>query len=214
MMTTELRARLDREASRVHAPSDAKDAVLERVGRKEHRRRTNARVLGLAIALVLIGGSLAVLRAGALRDVGTENASWAGIWPQTSRAAALAAQKAADAGDPSAIWQVDGVLVLKRFASERFGWAAPVLHRIANAAEVSEPGAPIDDPAELSDPSTSGPLRVLVVGCAPGSEGITCPAAYVTAQRLIRDDPSGIWSVTAYDSTTVGFPSPSPSPVG
>ena len=214
MMTTELRARLDRQASRINAPSDAKDAVLERVSRKAHRRRTTARVLGLAIALALIGGSLAVLRAGALRDVGTDTVSWAGIWPQTSHADALAAQKAADAGDPSATWQVDGVLVLKRFASERFGWEAPMLQRIANAAEVSEPGAPIDDPAELSDPNNAGPLRVLVVGCAPGSEGITCPAAYVTAQRLIRDDPTGIWSVTAYESTTLGFASPSPSPVG
>jgi hypothetical protein len=214
MMTTELRARLDREASRVHAPSDAKDAVLERVGRKVHRRRTAARMLGLAIALALIGGSLAVLRAGALRDVGTDNVSWAGIWPQTSHADALAVQNAADAGDPSATWQVDGVLVLKRFASERFGWEAPMLQRIANAADVSEPGAPIDDPAELSDPNSRGPIRVLVVGCAPGSEAITCPAAYVTAQRLVRDDPTGIWSVTDYEPTTLGFPSPSPSSVG
>jgi hypothetical protein len=214
MMTTELRERLDREASRVHAPSDAKDAVLERVGRKVHRRRTTARMFGLAIAVALICGSLAVLRAGALKDVGTDNVSWAGVWPQTSHADALAAQNAADAGDPSATWQVDGVLVLKRFASERFGWEAPMLQRIANAAEVSEPGAPIDDPAQLSDPNATGPLRVLVVGCAPGSEGITCPAAYVTAQRLIRDDPTGIWSVTTYEPTTLGFASPSPSPVG
>jgi hypothetical protein len=214
MMTTELRARLDREASRVHAPSDAKDAVLDRVGRKVHRRSTAARMLGLAMALALIGGSLAVLRAGALRDVGTDNVSWAGIWPQTSHADALAVQNAADAGDPSATWQVDGVSVLERFASERFGWEAPMLQRIANAAEMSEPGAPIDDPAELSDPNTSGPIRVLVVGCALGSEGKTCPAAYVTAQRLIRDDPTGIWSVTAYEPTTLGFASPSPSPVG
>jgi hypothetical protein len=214
MMTTELRARLEREASRVHAPSDAKDAVLELVSRKVRRRRTTARVLGLAIALALIGGSLAVLRVGALRDVGTDDVSWAGIWPQTSHADALAAQRAADAGDPSATWQVDGALVLKRFASERFGWATPSLERIANAAEVSEGGVPIDDPAELSDPNSTGPLRVLVMGCAPGGAATSCPAAYVTAKRLIRDDPSGIWSVTAYDSTTVGFPSPSPSPVG
>jgi hypothetical protein len=214
MMATELRARLDREASRVHAPSDAMDAVLERVGRKVHRRRRTARVLGLAIALALIGGSLAVLRAGALRDVGNDDGSWAGIWPQASHADALAAQNAADAGDPSATWQVDGVLVLKRFASERFGWEAPRLQRIANAAEVSEPGAPIDDPAELSDPNSTGPLRVLVVGCAPDSENMTCPAAYITAQRLIRDGPTGIWGVTAYEFTTRGFASPSPSPVG
>lgn len=213
-MTTELRARLDREASRVHAPSDAKDAILERVGRKVHRRRATARVLGLVIALALIGGSLAVLRTGALRDAGDDGVSWAGIWPQTSFSDALAAQEAADAGDPSATWQVDGVLVLKRFASERFGWEAPMLQRIANAAEVSEPGAPVDDPAELSDPNSTGPLRVLVMGCVPGGAATSCPAAYVTAERLIRDDPSGIWSVTAYDSTTVGLPSPSPSPGG
>jgi hypothetical protein len=211
MMTTELRERLDRLASRVHAPSDAKDAVLERVNRKVHRRRANARVLGLVIALILVGGSLAVLRTEARRDAGTDDdVSWAGIWPQTSHADALAAQKAADAGDPSATWQVDGVLVLKRFASERFGWEAPMLQRIANAAEVSEAGAPIDDPGDFSDPKTTGPLRVLVLGCAPGGEATSCPAAYVTAQRLIRDEPTGIWSVTAYESTTVGFASPSP----
>lgn len=214
-MTTELRARLDREASRVHAPSDAKDAVLERVRRKVHRRRASARVLGLAIALALIGGSFAVLRTGGdtSRDAGADDVSWAGIWPQTSHAEALAAQNAADAGDPSATWQVDGVSVLERFASERFGWEAPMLERIANAAEVSEAGAPIDDPADFSDPNTTGPLRVLVLGCAPGSAATSCPAAYVTAQRLIRDEPTGIWSVTAYESTTVGFASPSPSPV-
>jgi hypothetical protein len=213
MMTTELRARLDREASRVHAPSDAKDTVLERVGRRVHRRRASARVLGLVIALALVGGGLAVLRTG-VKDADTGDVSWAGIWPQTSHADALAAQNAADAGDPSATWQVDGVSVLERFASERFGWEAPALQQIANAAEVSEGDAPIDDPAEFSDPKTTGSLRVLVVGCAPGSAATSCPAAYVTAERLIRDEPTGIWSVTAYESTTVGFASPSPSPVG
>jgi hypothetical protein len=115
-----------------------------------------------------------------------------------------------DLSELRAVMEAHGALVLKRFAGECFGWDAPVLERIANAAEVSEGGAPMDDPAELSDPDSTGPLRVLLMGCAPAA----CPAAYITVQRLIRDDPSGIWSVTAYDSTTVGFPSPSPSPVG
>jgi hypothetical protein len=102
---------------------------------------------------------------------------------------------------------MDAVLVLERFASERFGWKAPSLQRVANAAEVSEPDAPIDDPAKLSDPETTGPLRILVVGCTRPHETASCPAAYVTAQRLIRDDPTGIWSVIAYESTTVAFAS-------
>jgi hypothetical protein len=78
------------------------------------------------------------------------------------------------------------------------------------AADVHGP----DDPAKLTDPATTGPVRVLVDGCPPGGAASSCPAAYVTVQRLIRDDPTGIWSVTWFDPTTVGSAAPSSSRSG
>ena len=163
-------------------------------------------MLGLVIAFAVIGGALSVLMVGP-RIGESGNGGWAGIWPQTTYAAALSAQQAADRGGASAAWQRYGTQVVERFASEHFGWRAPTLMTIANAGEVGG----VDDPARLSDPTTTGPVRVLVDGC-PSEGGTTlCPAAYVTVQRLIRDVPTGIWSVTAFDTHTIGFASPSPT---
>lgn len=209
-MTTELRARLEREASRVHAAADAKALVLDRAERRIRRRRLRAGALGLVIAFAVIGGAFSVLRIGARIGESTSGGSWAGIWPQTAYADALSAQQAADTGDAEVAWQLNGTQVVERFASEHFGWDAPTLMTIANAAEVG--GS--DDPANFSDPTTTGPVRVLVNGCPPEGETTSCPAAYVTVQRLIRDDPTGIWSVTAFDTEAVGFATPSPTQSG
>jgi hypothetical protein len=208
-MTTELRERLEREAYRVNAATDAKVQVLDRAERRIRRRRVEAGALGLVVAFALIGGAFSILPFGARNGESARGSSWSAIWPQTTYADALSAQQALDTGDASGAWQSNGTQVVKRFASEHFGWSAPTLMTIANAAEVGG----IDDPAKLLDPATTGPVRVLIDGCPP--EGaLSCPAAYVTVQRLIRDDPTGIWSVTGSDTTTIGFAVPSPSRSG
>lgn len=210
-MTTELRARLEREASRVHAAEDAKTLVLDRAERRMRHRRIRAGVLGLVIGFAVIGGAFSMLRVGARIGESTRGGSWTGLWPQTTYADALSAQQAADAGDANAAWQLNGAQVVKRFAIEHFGWGAPTLETIANAAEVAADVGRLDDTAKLSDPTTTGPVRVLVTGCPPGGGTTFCPASYVTVQRLIRDDATGIWSVTAFDTTTIGFASPTPT---
>ncbi len=210
-MATELWKRMEREASVVHAGPDARSAVLERIDRKRQRRRMRAGALGLGITAAIVVGALWTLQLTKATGPAAGSDSWAAIWPQGNYADAIAAQEAADAGDSTATWQRQGAEVVKRFASERFGWEAPRLEQIANAAEVEDAIGTIDDPAKLLDPTATGPVRVLVVGCQPGADATSCAGAYVTVRRLIRDDPTGIWSVTAFDSTTIGFASPTPA---
>jgi len=209
-MTTELRERLEREASLVHAAPDAKALVIDRAERRIRLRRIEAGMLGLLVALAVIGSAVSILPIGARSGANAGGSSWVGIWPQATHAEALSAQQAADSGDASVAWQLNGTQVVKRFVSDRFGWSTPTLMTIANVAEVGG----IDDPARLSDPATTGPVRVLVNGCPPGGGVTTCPGAYVTVQRLIRDDPTGIWSVTGSDTTTIGLAASSPTRSG
>ena len=64
-MTTELRERLEREASLVHAAPDAKALVLDRAERRIRLRRIEAGMLGLLVALAVIGSAVSILPIGA-----------------------------------------------------------------------------------------------------------------------------------------------------
>jgi len=209
---TDLRSTLEREAARVWATPDARVRVQDRVEQRGRRRRAAALALGLAVAIAGIGGVLVTIRSVGSGDLAGRG-EWTGIWPQASYGAAAEAQEAADAGDPGVMWQLDGRAVVERFATGQLGWSVISLQAIANAEEVVADVGVIDPPSRLSDPATRGPVRVLAASCEP-APGTSCAAAYVTVQRLLRDDPTGIWLVTDVDRTWVGFPEPTRSPAG
>jgi hypothetical protein len=58
-MTSDLKERLDREASVVHARPDAREQVLRRAERRTKRRRVTAATLGIVVSVGLVAGLLA-----------------------------------------------------------------------------------------------------------------------------------------------------------
>lgn len=198
---------LERRAGRVQAGQGVLTDVLRRVERRRRRRRLTS---GAVALLVAAAGTTMVFAAfgPGLRDAQpASQASWEGYWPQDSEKDAEAAQAAADAGDPAYTWQLDGKAVLGRFATQHLGWTRMYFIDVQNSEEVSGELGRLDPESVLDDVEASGPFRFLISECNPeGSGQVGCPGAYVSIERLLRQDNTGIWSVTRADPTTLGFP--------
>jgi hypothetical protein len=181
--------------------------------RSRRRRALVGTGAGLgALAAIVLGA--AALRAIAPPDTGTEPSpspspveTWRGIWPQSSREEAEAAQASTDAGDPNAIWQLNVAKVVQRYARSELGLTQVYF----------------DDSLTTDDRLSSGPSTIHVSSCEPRDlaewppvcgPGSTGMYSEITVERLLRADPSGIWFVTEalpatpVDSEPVGSPRP------
>lgn len=173
------------------------DPVLPRTvaARSRRRRALVGAGAGLAAVAVIAVGA-AALRAG-MREQETGGTptptpvvgTWRGIWPQATRAEAEDAQAAADAGEPDAVWQLDVVATVRRFAQQQLDF--PQVH--------------FDESLDVAQEDSPGPSTIHVVSCEPRDTlewPPTCTErgdhvyATVTVERLLRSDRSGIWSVT------------------
>ncbi|MBI2238755.1 MAG: hypothetical protein HYU54_09575 [Actinobacteria bacterium] len=132
---------------------------------------------------------------------------WRGIWPQTSREDAKAAQERADAAGSESVWQVDWNqegIVAKRFLQEELGWDGsresgtgyvPGNAEQAWEAEVVEwyliRCADATNPLYPDHPSMGD--------CAPTIDRTHFEQVVVRAEQLIRPGRSGIWLITGWE---------------
>ena len=174
------------------------DPVLPRTvaARSRRRRALVGTGAGLAAVAVIALGA-AALRAG-LREQETGGTpsptpvvgTWRGIWPQATRAEAEDAQTAADAGEADAVWQLDVVATVRRFAQQQLDF--PRVH--------------FDESLDVAEEDAPGPYTIHVVSCEPRDTLEWPPTCAdqgeqryteVTVERLLRGDRTGIWSVTS-----------------
>jgi hypothetical protein len=164
--------------------------------RSRRRRALVGTGAGLAALAALVVGAAALRSVVPSPDVGSPSPSpsptpavdaWRGLWPQTTRQDAEAAQAAADAGDLA--WQLDAGEVARRYALQELGFA-----------EVH-----FDETFDIAEEDAPGPFVLHVVSCEqrdtvewpPVCEGDDGVFAEVTIERLLRADRTGVWFVTA-----------------
>lgn len=208
---SDLRTYLDREAARIAPRVDALARVLDRVERRDRRRRLSAGIVALVIAAAGLAGPYFLFAGGARSRPSADRGPWRGLWPQVSWAEAESAQEAADSNDPAFSWQVDAKSTIERFARDQLGWSEVRFESLSNTEELAPDIGWVDDPADLADASQVGPLRFLISACREPEPGTLCEAAYVTIERLLRRDETGIWSVTHVEGASLGFPERTPS---
>jgi hypothetical protein len=183
--------------------------------RSRRRRALVGTGAGLgALAAIVLGA--AALRAIAPPETGTEPSptlspppveTWRGIWPQSAREEAEAAQASADADDPKAIWQLNVVKVVHRYARSELGFTRVYFDGTVTIDEQFSPGphAIHVSSCEPRDLAEWPPV------CGPGWTGMY---SEITVERLLRADRSGIWFVTEavpatpVDAEPVGSPEP------
>jgi hypothetical protein len=198
---------LDRRAGRVQARQGLLTDVLLRVEGRRRRRRLTSGAVALLVAAAGTTMVFVAFGSGLREAQPASQASWEGYWPQDSEKDAEAAQAAADAGDPAYTWQLDGKAVLGRFATQHLGWQTMYFIDVQNSEEVSGELGRLDPESVFDDAEGSGPFRFLISECNPeGSGPVGCPGAYVSIERLLREDSTGIWTVTGADRTSLGFP--------
>jgi hypothetical protein len=122
----------------------------------------------------------------------------AGIWPQTTVADAIEAQRLADAGDPRSTWQREEQQVALAFVDEQLGLD------YLDYFELGVPGrgaygAVITFTFALCEPGPN-PAYPSMPDCAP-ADGDRFSAIDVTVEQLARGGPRGIWVVTGWGSS-------------
>jgi hypothetical protein len=180
-MDTKLRERLQELAGQMPVDPTMPTPVRRRV---RFRRGTNATLAVTVIAALVAGGAIgipAALRASG-RTSGTvpaaDGGDWRGRWPQATREEAEQAQACADSGDASCSWQLHPEETISRWAQAQFGAEAKVDFTV---------------PPGLEDSDSPGPYTIQVSMAFRPSDF----AVPVTIERLVRQDHTGIWSVTS-----------------
>ena len=184
----ELRRLVTERAAAVRVEPYLHDATRTRA----RRRRNLTAAVSLVVALASLWAfavSVGNLRAGP-PDAAPPTPSladpfaWHGIFPQASRELALAAQRAADAGDPTAALQRSADHVAAAYATDVLGWAQGVREPVGG----------------LVDPGVSGPVVAAVFSCDPAGV-VACSSDLLrvdlTLERPFHDRPGGVWLVTA-----------------
>ncbi len=134
-----------------------------------------------------------------------ESASdWRGIWPQTSREDAKAAQERADAAGSESVWQVDWNqegIVAKRFVEEQLGWASSRGSGVGLDAEQAWEAEVVEwyfiRCADATNPLY--PDHPTMGDCAPTIARTHFEQVVVRAEQLIRPGRSGIWLITGWE---------------
>jgi hypothetical protein len=191
------------ERLRVLLDDKARDMIMDaqmpaRVARRASGRRLATAGVGALAAVASVVAVVVALTAVDDRSAppvtspteAEPSPGFAGIWPQDSLVEAEAAQAAADAGDPDAIWQLDVVEVLRRYAREELGFDRVFF----------------DESLDVDDAS-NGPHTIHVLSCEPRDPLEWPPvcaersgsATSITVERLVKPGQGsiGIWSVTA-----------------
>lgn len=152
---------------------------------------------GLAVLVAIVVGAAAVRSVVPEERVGSTSPTvsptpvvspWSGLWPQTSRADAEAAQAAVDAGEPGTRWQLDVGQVVRRYAVRELGFT-----------EVH-----VDASIDLVREGEPGPFAIHVLSCEPRRSDEWPPVCAagggryteITVERLLRADRTGLWFVT------------------
>lgn len=181
------------------------------VDSRMHQRRNPGRLVPLFMAVVALlttsaSFSLALWRLSRPEDrkpVATSR-TWRGLWPQGTRPEAARAQSALDRTESASSWQtaIDAEPVFLSYAREVLEWNRPALLFV----HIPE--------------GRDWVRQALVIRCAPGPHpdfpqidcGLprnrTYAAVKITAERLIRPDPGGIWIVTRVEPTHFLQPAP------
>ncbi|MBI4261703.1 MAG: hypothetical protein HY658_14200 [Actinobacteria bacterium] len=173
------------------------------LGRARHRRALTAG-LSVATAVVLSAGAWVGIRAALGGGGGVTpldpspspsattappvDTGWKGLWPQATRQEAEDAQACADDGDPACAWQVDIEAFLERYGTEELGWEATYF----------------DEALDVGEPNDFVALALTIYSCDVLND--PCPGydfADVRSERLVRHDPTGIWSVTEVSTGNV-----------
>jgi len=166
------------------------------VVRSRRRRALVGAGAGLGVVAAIVVGAAALRAVVPDQEVGGTTPtpspvmeSWRGIWPQATREEAVAAQQAADADEPDAVWQLDVVEVVQRYARQELGFAQ--VH--------------FDESLDIAEEDSPGPFTLHVISCEP-RDTIEWPPvcteqgdhvySEVTVERLLRADRTGIWFVT------------------
>ncbi len=195
---SEYRPLLEKTGERAKPAPDAFEKLERRRARKQRNKRIATAVFAFAIA---IGGSVGAFTAfrgsngNGTTQIGgsTTTDHFYALWPWWTLADAQRAQDVVDSGEPSVQWRTDASETADRFVTSILGWQQ------TNMSHVSP-----------SDANGSGPLEVTVStppppcpSPSPGSVGqIACgpQLATLTLQRLVRQDATGVWNVTAVES--------------
>jgi hypothetical protein len=148
------------------------------------RRRANATLAVTVIAALVAGGAVgipAALRAGEGTDqvLPGGGEEWRGRWPQATREQAEQAQACADSGDANCIWQLDPTQTIYEWVQAQF--------------EPSDTKVSFTVPPGIQESDNPGPYTIEVVMMSPPSPS----PVPVTIERLVRQDHTGIWSVTS-----------------
>jgi hypothetical protein len=177
-MDTELKERLQGLAAEM--PADPRMPV--QVRRRVRLRRVRNATVTVAVAISLfVGGSIgipAALRASGRPHPpvpGDNGGEWRGLWPQATRQEAEQAQACADSGDENCAWQLDPRATILRWLEAQGGSVK----------------ADFAVPVGITQSDTPGPYSIEVSGAY--QPGFTFE---VTIERLVREDHTGIWSVT------------------
>ncbi len=136
-----------------------------------------------------------------------ESASeWRGIWPQTTREDAKAAQERADAAGSESFWQVDWMqegIVAKRFLQEELGWdvrGSAVGYVPGDAEQAWE--AEVVEWYFIRCADGTNPLypdHPSMGDCAPTIDRTHFEQVVVRAEQLVRPGRSGIWLITGWE---------------
>lgn len=192
-MESDLKELLRDRAEEAEIDPAISPALLRRA--RSRRRRTVA-LAGLVIVAVAAGsivGARAILDFEPPRELAA-GPEWGGLWPQASRERATDAQEEVDrllendacviteieSCNHSRAWQLDGVEVATRYASDVLRWDRPF---IQEGFDIS--GA--DDP---------GPVLLHMGTCKAFATDACGYEARITVERLIRPDRGGLWFVT------------------
>jgi hypothetical protein len=148
-----------------------------------------------------------------------------GMWPQASLAEVRQAQALADAGEPSVMWQVTGVIELQlaqhhpkdapiflRFLEDRLGWEN---YRWDEA--FAHPDGLVDGDVvyvRCADGKAVDRYRIpdpRLRGCAPTSDDGRHETVKINIAQLDRKGPGGIWVVTNWEITEPATEAGAPS---
>jgi hypothetical protein len=184
---------------RVGGRAKPADDAFDRLERLRQRRQRNRRIATAVFAFVIaISGSFAAFEAfrgsngsAAIRGTGPFYA----LWPELTLADAQQSQAAVDGG--AGAWRLDARTTTGRFVALTLGWSDFAV-TMPDGTNLDGPGPVTLDVSTLAPPCPS-PL--------PGTEGpMNCGPQWetVTLERLVRQDATGIWSVTDVEGA---FPS-------
>jgi hypothetical protein len=196
---SEYRPLLEKAGDRAKPAPDAFEKLERRRARKQRSKRLATAVFAFAIAIAGSVGAFTAFRDSSGNRTtqlgGSSTDHFYALWPEQTLADAQRVQDQVDSGDPSIQWRTDAEGVAGRFATVAMGW------HIESATWPDPSGldgaGPLEVVVSTPPPPCPSPPPGTTMSCGP-------QVATLTLERLVRQDSTGIWSVTEVRSE---FPS-------